>query len=271
MISFYERQAKRGGTVTFYDTIGHVTQRAIDTLPRSLKRLSESVNTPPLRQTVNAGALAIFEGLAGADADIDAVRDAGSIEPVLIVIQVFEIENEYESALDTDGTANDSSRGQRRPSGGSNRREHLSKIIPRARLSSSVHHPPEFQSTSPLAQVFNPILDANTRLEPGISFGPATRRRVTSMPPSQLQTPERQHQLQTFPSSRERESPSPNHDDENESLSKGTIIKAGDELGNGLDFSIIQRLDAMEQRHQRIEELLLQLSQSVSGIKTSHS
>jgi len=188
------------------------------------------------------------------------------IERVLIVVQVFEIENEYESALDTDGATNGSSPNQRRPSGASHHREHLSKIIPRARLSSS-GHPPDFQSTSPLAQVFNPILDVNTRLEPGISFGPATRRRVTSTPPSQMQTPERQYQL---PSSRERGSPSPNHDDENESLSKGTIIKAGDELENGLDISIIQRLDAMEQRHQRIEDLLLQLSQSVSG-KGSHS
>ena len=201
---------------------------------------------------------------------------------------MFEIENENESALDTDEIADGSSRSQRRPSGDSHRRElHLSKMVPRVRLSSSVNHAPEFQSTSPiapspLAQVFNPVLDGNTRLQPdkrprGISFGPATRRRVSSLPLSQIQASERQeqpdqNQLQTFPS-RESGSPSSIHDDdENESRSTGTITKAGDELENGgLDLTIIQRLDAMERRHQRIEDLLLQISQSVSGTKASHS
>jgi hypothetical protein len=194
---------------------------------------------------------------------------------------VFEIENEYESALDTDEIADDSSRGQRRPSENSRRRElQLSKVVPRARLTSSVNHA-EFQSTSPiapspLAQVFNPVLDGNTQLPPdkrprGISFGPATRRRVSSTPLSQLQASERsnQDQMQTFPS-RQSRSPSPIDDDE--PPSKGGITRAGDELENGgLDLTIIQRLDAMEHRHQRIEDLLLQLSQSVSGIKVSHS
>jgi hypothetical protein len=73
-ISFYERQSKQAGTVTFYDTIGNVTQRVFDTFPRSLKRLCELDNNSPVNQLANADALAIFEGLAGADADIDAVR-----------------------------------------------------------------------------------------------------------------------------------------------------------------------------------------------------
>lgn len=40
-ISLYERQAKMAGTIGFYDTIAHVAEKVIDTLPRSLKRMSE--------------------------------------------------------------------------------------------------------------------------------------------------------------------------------------------------------------------------------------
>ncbi|KAJ4469533.1 hypothetical protein J3R30DRAFT_3661617 [Lentinula aciculospora] len=69
IIALYERQAKRGGTTGFYETLVVVTERAYDSLPRQLKRLS------------------IFEGLAGSDSDIDAI---------------FEIEEELDtSALDT--------------------------------------------------------------------------------------------------------------------------------------------------------------------------
>jgi hypothetical protein len=75
-------------------------------------------------------------------------------------------------------------------------------------------------------------------------------------------------QLEPFPSLGQRTSPSPVDDD---APSKETIVKAADELENGLEVTIMQRLDAMEQRHQRIEDILLQLSQSISGIKASRS
>ncbi|KAJ3983417.1 hypothetical protein F5890DRAFT_1523449 [Lentinula detonsa] len=69
IIALYERQAKHNGTTGFYETLIVVTERAYDSLPRQLKRLS------------------IFEGLAGSDSDIDAI---------------FEIEEELDtSALDT--------------------------------------------------------------------------------------------------------------------------------------------------------------------------
>ncbi|EEB95083.1 hypothetical protein MPER_06005, partial [Moniliophthora perniciosa FA553] len=69
MIALYERQAKINGTIGFYDTVSAVAERAVERLPRSVKRLS------------------LFERLAGSDADIDAI---------------FEIEDELNtSALDT--------------------------------------------------------------------------------------------------------------------------------------------------------------------------
>jgi hypothetical protein len=72
-ISFYERQSKHGGTVTIYDTITHVAERIFDTLPRSLKRMSK-ISSVLLRFVfIHHNSSAIFEGLAGADADIDAV------------------------------------------------------------------------------------------------------------------------------------------------------------------------------------------------------
>ena len=71
-ISFYERQSKRAGTITFYDT---VTERVFETLPRSLKRLCELVFISTIKPNSQHRSSAIFEGLAGADADIDAVCD----------------------------------------------------------------------------------------------------------------------------------------------------------------------------------------------------
>lgn len=72
-ISFYERQSKLAGTLTFYDTIAHMTEKVFDTLPRSLKRMSKSAFNLILDVLTYPPCLAFFEGLAGAEADIDAV------------------------------------------------------------------------------------------------------------------------------------------------------------------------------------------------------
>lgn len=42
IIALYERQAKRSGSITFYETISAAAERVLDTLPRGLKRLSKS-------------------------------------------------------------------------------------------------------------------------------------------------------------------------------------------------------------------------------------
>ncbi|KAI0334570.1 hypothetical protein GY45DRAFT_1118209 [Cubamyces sp. BRFM 1775] len=57
-IAWYERQAKRSGSFTFYETVSAAAEKIFDTLPRHLKRLT------------------LFEGLTGPDADIDAVSPA---------------------------------------------------------------------------------------------------------------------------------------------------------------------------------------------------
>lgn len=40
IIAWYERQAKRIGSITFYETVSAAAEKVFDTLPRSLKRLS---------------------------------------------------------------------------------------------------------------------------------------------------------------------------------------------------------------------------------------
>jgi hypothetical protein len=72
-ISFYERQSKSAGTITFYDTVAHMAEKVFDTLPRSLKRMSKSALNLNLDVLTYPPCLAFFEGLAGAEADIDAV------------------------------------------------------------------------------------------------------------------------------------------------------------------------------------------------------
>ncbi|KAI0816960.1 hypothetical protein BC628DRAFT_1404843 [Trametes gibbosa] len=92
-IAWYERQAKRSGSFTFYETVSAAAEKIFDTLPRQFKRLT------------------FFEGLTGPDADIDAI---------------FELEEEFEeSALDMEEADDvppiDIAR-QRRPSQMSHRR-----------------------------------------------------------------------------------------------------------------------------------------------------
>ncbi|RPD64222.1 hypothetical protein L226DRAFT_460344 [Lentinus tigrinus ALCF2SS1-7] len=72
-IALYERQAKRSGAFTFYETVSAAAEKIFDTLPRHLKRLT------------------FFEGLTGPEADIDAI---------------FELEEELEeeSAVDMEET-----------------------------------------------------------------------------------------------------------------------------------------------------------------------
>lgn len=72
LIAGYERQAKRTGAITFYDTITAAAEKVLDTLPRSLKRMT------------------LFEGLmAGSDAEIDAVSMFLKTSPSLLILKSF--------------------------------------------------------------------------------------------------------------------------------------------------------------------------------------
>jgi len=71
VIALYERQTKKIGTTTFYDTVGAIAERFFDTLPRQLKKLSELVSRVLISLLMIMPAF--FEGLVGPDSDISAV------------------------------------------------------------------------------------------------------------------------------------------------------------------------------------------------------
>ncbi|KAJ3881622.1 hypothetical protein F5051DRAFT_396490 [Lentinula edodes] len=341
VIALYERQAKHNGTTGFYETLIVVTERAYDSLPRQLKRLS------------------IFEGLAGSDSDIDAI---------------FEIEEELDtSALDTRDdvelgpsdkpplspsvstsskpnspppspskrrTSNSSNRRtsnslqQRRTSNSSQNRPfanqtHLTPgggpssssqdqlggsqphpIPPRTRVNSIMSRGMEAAQsfTSPLAQIYQPLvvdddlpLASDESLDqvpsvpqggaPLISYGPTTRRRLSSMqgahrrntsdvgllrqsnnnlgtPNRHLQHVQQQQQRsqQNFPSMQEvmsgadgviSESPpgqSPSSHGGLDIPTAGQIQEEEGSAGGASQWS--ERLAKLEERQERIENLL---------------
>ncbi|PPQ76669.1 hypothetical protein CVT24_011914 [Panaeolus cyanescens] len=276
-ISLYERQCKAAGSENFYDTIAHMAEKVFDTLPRTLKRMT------------------FFEGLAGADADIDAV---------------FEIEEEFDSALDTGDVSDGLSFQQRRLSGGSSRRGRPNLTIaspvspPRAsarpRLDSMITRGFDGQTYSPLAQVYNPFLvDDEIIEEPGptghhsnlasaqsnISYNPMARRRLTSIQPALQKRPGISLTSQTtmtsqhgvpfrkFPTAGDKvvaSSPEAITVRRSTSTERGTAVshtEGDDHHVPEHTAALMKRMEDMEQRQQRIEMLLLDISQSLKDTK----
>ncbi len=183
-----------------------------------------------------------------------------------------------------------STENQRRPSDAPQSGGHLlslPKILTRGRLNSVLTRPIEGLAASPLAQVFNPLPvcdDApDSKAGPqGISFGPATRRRLTSTQPYQKSPSEHSqlhsNQMKKFP----------NVDDIDDSPHQGntqavthkpnsaltaTKVKANefqdDASDKGVQVTMMRRLDEIEQRQERIEDLLFRISQSI-GVTRKH-
>ncbi|KAF8239383.1 receptor-activated Ca2+-permeable cation channel [Tricholoma matsutake] len=271
LIALYERQSKQSGTTTFYDTIGAVAEKVFDTLPRHLKRLT------------------FFEGLVGPGSDISAI---------------FEIEEEFESALDTAESGNDfdsqqqpqaSPNSQPLPSpsfAGPNTPSTPSNMspTPRARLSSAVSRGIDTAQNfaSPLAQVFKPLVvhdNSPETISPAagptgpivISYGPASRRRVSSMQSLQRRHPEsliNQAQANVLkrlppmssPVEQSALSESPDHIREESPLTERKSLMdtmVTDDAG-GADWK--RRMDRMEKRQERIEDLLVQLTKDIQKL-----
>ncbi|KAH9913920.1 uncharacterized protein B0H18DRAFT_887613, partial [Fomitopsis serialis] len=192
LIAWYERQAKQTGTFTFSETMSKAADKVFDTLPRSIKRMT------------------FFEGLSGPDADIDAIFEIGDF-----------YENSALDMEDADQTAPADILQHRRPSQASRAsRRRVSQShsqtstpprsamslstkserpmsgpssipLPRNRLNSIVTRGLDnVQSlASPLAQVFQPLImdqenEAEQPAQDGgaqVSYGPASRRRLSSM------------------------------------------------------------------------------------------
>ncbi|KII87361.1 hypothetical protein PLICRDRAFT_42989 [Plicaturopsis crispa FD-325 SS-3] len=268
-IAWYERQSKKNGSTGFYETVAAAAEKVFDTLPRNFRRLT------------------FFEGLAGTDADIDAV---------------FELEEEMDSALDTQeyGTfpTNDDLRqrrmsimSQRRRSSGNHQKRSPSPhraerppvspttAIPRQRVNSVLHRGAEMATsfTSPLAQIFQPLvvdedIPEDPSAHPGgpVSYGPASRRRLSSMQSVQRRTPTDNHLsqvqslgLRKFPSQgsgSRHEPPLSESPKENDGGIKPVGQIEEDEKNSGSLSQWSQRLNTIEESQRRIEAMLAQLS-----------
>ncbi|KAI0741592.1 hypothetical protein C8Q80DRAFT_1109906 [Daedaleopsis nitida] len=150
-IALYERQAKRSGAFTFYETVSAAAEKIFDTLPRHLKRLT------------------FFEGLTGPDADIDAI---------------FELEDELmeDSALDMEET------DEVPPIGNVQRR--FSQVSRRHPLGTS-QHPSRRASGSTTERSTPPPPASPQKTEstaPGPSTSPQSQTQ-TQQPPGHIQLP----------------------------------------------------------------------------------
>ena len=221
---------------------------------------------------------------------------------------MFEIEEEFDSALDTTADNNDgfSVLHQRRVSSASSRRHFPSsppKAIPRARLSSMMNRGFEGQSYSPLAQVFNPVVqedDANSdpyvsgssAPQAGISFGLVTRRRLMSIQPSQRRVTESAANpalahIRGIPAIGDKNSPpkrgaarSRSHDADHsrrplpkphQMVTEDIKIAENAMTDERAQFAVLRRLEEMEKRQERIEALLVEISRSVGGPRQPQS
>ena len=187
---------KKTGTIGFMETLKASIENV---LPRHFKRLSEFiVQNRDVQLTLSV----LFEGLAGSSANIDTV---GLRTLVLIflfsslIYQIFEIDAEFESALDTDEGIDQQHHFPRRP-------RTMSQNIALRHVPSNGHAAPLPKSpsllhrgsdaghscVSPLAQAFNPFIgddiipeetSDNSPHSPSgpVSYGPVTRRRLYSM------------------------------------------------------------------------------------------
>ncbi|KAH7890816.1 hypothetical protein F5I97DRAFT_1838990 [Phlebopus sp. FC_14] len=301
VIAWYERQSKKSGSIGFYETISSAAEKIIDTLPRSLKRVS------------------LFEGLAGLGSDIDVI---------------FDIQDDMDNAVDTTdfGEAVIQPTIQRRVSRKSDHRSSRSSLRPlavakeppdvvlpqsssapqsftssspprttdhirqssapialRRRVNSSVNRPDVLQS--PLAQVFQPVIVDDEIPEehifdgegpggdllqppaipvPLVSYGPASRRRLTSMQSTYRRAMDPPLSVPVIP----RRPPLPVIDTRRESLMAGPISASPDQqpglaTAEQLEESIedrggslewMKKMEQMEQRQRRIEDLLMQIS-----------
>lgn len=200
---------------------------------------------------------------------------------MILVFQIFELEGQLDSALDTheqgapapQGHARTGSMRRARGSVGSNTypripsqssRKPDSSPGPQTRLrvAPSLTRPAETTvQASPLAQLFQPLIvdevipeDAqpNVGTREGVSYGPVSRRRLSSATTLQRMVPPSREGDSTsaFVHSPERRS---------ESLEPETAEEAEEEESTLGKLELSRRLDLIEERQRRIEGLLIEV------------
>ncbi|KAG5339463.1 hypothetical protein C0989_004149 [Termitomyces sp. Mn162] len=226
-----------------------------------------------------------------------------------MVTPIFEIEEEFESALDTsDAMSYQHSEGFRRMSLGPAQHTQLphSPQITMSRLRSNSLMPRGLEGAqnfvSPLAQVFSPLVvvdrpipeesdqadedktpSSSSPMPPptAVSYGPASRRRISMVslrgqrpasPPHRQQVKLRK--FSTFPKSSSPprmpllhspeaiEEPDPESPASPEVVTEALVERRGEHPDS---IVLERRLDEMEKRQERIEELLKQIARDIKN------
>ncbi|KAJ7281492.1 receptor-activated Ca2+-permeable cation channel [Mycena rebaudengoi] len=299
LISLYERQAKKNGTSNIYETLTVVTERMLETLPRRFKLLN------------------FFEGLAGSDSDIDTVFEIEDelMESALATDEtgtnedIYKLHRQrrmspYSSPTRPQNSPEQASSSSPAPAPAPTR----PVPAPRTRVASLMHRGADVAQTftSPLAQIFQPLVVDDGLPEadqsqghapgphtqgsappPGVSYGPAYRRRLSSMHArdksghapmyGQLQHSQahtRHHDVPRamFPSGNDADSRSQGDNrpfsasPEERALSSSSLptaeeVEEKNEGSSGAD--LMKRLEQIEARQKRIEGLLERIAEDV--------
>ncbi|KAJ7043628.1 receptor-activated Ca2+-permeable cation channel [Mycena alexandri] len=291
MISLYERQAKKNGTANIYETLTVVTERMLETLPRRFKLLN------------------FFEGLAGSDSDIDTVfeiqdefmESALGTEEISTSGDAFKLHQRRMSPYSSPARPHPPPSAPHlhpQPEASSSAASHPQVPVSRTRVTSIMHRGAEVAHsfTSPLAQIFQPLVvddggipedevpsHSGTAPPPpavvappaGVSYGPAYRRRLSSMHVRDQPGHGLNHGPALTHMRRSSESPrmlvptgpagggddpfSASPDDRPASL------PTAEDVEENKDVSWMQRLEKMEARQERIEGLLEKIVQNLGS------
>ncbi|KAH7908924.1 hypothetical protein BJ138DRAFT_1181397 [Hygrophoropsis aurantiaca] len=292
-IAWYERQSKKSGSMGFYDTVTSVAEKIFDTLPRPLKRLS------------------LFEGLGGYNSDIDVIFDIeDDLDNALDTHDYGELPSaEYmrQRRASRKSDRHSSSGSLRPPLAGSPKRpSHVAlpqippspqrptpqirhpasqpPALPHRRANSQFNRNDIAHSVSPLAQVFQPLSMGNdahdehsTHLAaPVISYGPASRRRLTSIQSSTRRPSDLLH----LSANGGKKMSIPNIETRQDYLTDGPLSASPDmqqqepETAEIPDETIsdeggttawMRKFEGMEERQKRIEEMLILLTSDLRG------
>lgn len=261
MISWYERYAKKAGTGSFYDTFVHAAEKLFDSLPRPLKRVS------------------IFEGLAGPGADIDVIFEVDAYESALDMIdsnEVTHLQREATSRRRSSDSITPFKRLTRSALYHSGSPMSTHRLVPRIHLDTLVSGRPTQSASSPLAQMYPPVVDQipEARMDSSDSFvnesarasrGVLRRRMIATRYPSVSSV---QHSMpETTPATqlhqhfrsiiKEKLPADPEAGIDIDEPLGASVIE--DESTSAGSVIISRRLSDMEKRQARIEVLLEQI------------
>ncbi|KAJ7180666.1 hypothetical protein C8R46DRAFT_1070191 [Mycena filopes] len=277
MISLYERQAKKNGTTNIYETLTVVTERMLETLPRRFKLLSSSdsdIDTVfEIQDELNESALGTEE-IVHSNGDAFKLRQR-RMSPFSSPTRPHPPPQPTASHLQPEASSSATSPPRQVPA-------------PRTRVASLMNRGAEVAHTftSPLAQLFQPLVvddggipedevpnhsGAAAPPPAGVSYGPAYRRRLSSMhvrDQSGQGGPAHMHMRRTSETPRMQfpAGPTGGGDDNPFSASPDDrSLPTAEDVEENQDTPWMQRLEKMEERQERIEGLLEKIAQSLGS------